>query len=319
MTDITLENFKQDLIEASLTQPVLVDIWAPWCAPCKALAPVLERIEQHYEGRFVLVKLNADEVPELSGQLSQMFGVRSIPFCVLFKEGRPVDGFVGALPEEQICEFLDKHVHAADELTAQHDLAEAEAALNEGSVEDALNKLREAIHLDRNNTEARFDLINLLIQVGLLEEARALYQEVAQRVEQPGGDARLAALGHCLTACEKSIDARDLDTLTLHITEQPRDFEARFEQAQIYFSQGDFTAALDALLEIIYRNKTWNEGLARKTYVAILELMTPAHPKNATPQAKTNSVIDLKPSTAHNDPVLAEVQTYRRKLSMALN
>ena len=93
MLDITLQNFEADLITASTRQPVLLDIWAPWCGPCKALAPVLEKLETSYGGRFVLAKLNSDEQPEIAGQLSQMFGVRSIPFCVLFKDGQPVDGF----------------------------------------------------------------------------------------------------------------------------------------------------------------------------------------------------------------------------------
>ncbi len=98
--DITIQNFEADLINASMQQPMLLDIWAPWCGPCKALTPVLEKLEVSYAGRFKLAKLNADEQPEISGQLSQMFGVRSIPFCVLFKGGQPIDGFVGALPEE---------------------------------------------------------------------------------------------------------------------------------------------------------------------------------------------------------------------------
>ena len=114
MLDITLQNFEADLINASMQQPVLLDIWAPWCGPCKALGPVLEKVETAYEGRFVLAKLNSDEQPEIAGQLSKMFGVRSIPFCVLFKDGQPVDGFVGALFEGEVRGFLDKHVASVE-------------------------------------------------------------------------------------------------------------------------------------------------------------------------------------------------------------
>jgi putative thioredoxin len=113
MIDITLENFQTDLIEGSAQTPVLLDIWAEWCGPCKQLGPVLEKLETEYAGRFTLAKLDADKVPQISSQLSQMFGVRSIPFCVMFVGGQPVDGFVGAIPADKIREFLDKHVPAA--------------------------------------------------------------------------------------------------------------------------------------------------------------------------------------------------------------
>ncbi len=119
MIDITLQNFEAELIVASQQRPVLLDIWAPWCGPCRTLGPVLEKLETAYAGRFTLAKLNSDEVPEIASQLSQMFGVRSIPFCVMFAGGQPVDGFVGALPEVQIREFLDKHVPPGEELPAE--------------------------------------------------------------------------------------------------------------------------------------------------------------------------------------------------------
>ncbi len=117
--DITLKNFEAELITGSSQQPILLDIWAPWCGPCKALGPLLEKLEVAYAGRFRLAKLNSDDQPDIAGQLSQMFGVRSIPFCVMFKDGQPVDGFVGALPEAQIREFLDRHVPSADEMAAE--------------------------------------------------------------------------------------------------------------------------------------------------------------------------------------------------------
>ena len=114
MIDITLENFETSLLADSNQQPILLDIWAEWCGPCKALGPVLEKLEVDYEGRFKLAKVNADEQQEIAGQLSQMFGVRSIPFCVMFVGGQPVDGFVGALPEGKFREFLDKHIPSTD-------------------------------------------------------------------------------------------------------------------------------------------------------------------------------------------------------------
>ena len=161
--DISIQNFEADLINASVEQPVLLDIWAPWCGPCKALTPVLEKLEVAYAGRFRLAKLNADEQPEISGQLSQMFGVRSIPFCVLFKGGQPVDGFVGALPEAQVREFLDRHVPSAEEMAADEDLAAAEELLAEGDADSALERLQEAVAIDPANDAARFDYVKLLL------------------------------------------------------------------------------------------------------------------------------------------------------------
>src|SRR5215218_10071147 len=142
MIDISLQNIETELINASMEQPVLLDIWAPWCGPCKTLGPLLEKLEVAYAGRFSLGKLNADEQPEIASQLSQMFGVRSIPFCVLFKGGQPVDGFVGALPESEVRKFLDKHVPSADEQAAEEDVQAAEELLAEGDTASALEKLQ---------------------------------------------------------------------------------------------------------------------------------------------------------------------------------
>ena len=145
MIAITLQNFENDLLQASLQQPVLLDIWAPWCGPCKALGPMLEKLEADYAGRFKLAKLNSDEQPEIAGQLSQAFGVRSIPFCVLFDQGQPVDGFVGAIPEGEIRKFLDRHLPGADELAAAGEAEAAEALLAEGDTDAALARLQEAV------------------------------------------------------------------------------------------------------------------------------------------------------------------------------
>ena len=106
MIDVTLENFDAEVVAASSTVPVLVDFWAPWCGPCKVIGPLLEKIEAEYAGRFKLVKIDSDQQQELS----QAFGIRSIPTCVLMINGKPADGFMGALPEGKIKEFLDKHI-----------------------------------------------------------------------------------------------------------------------------------------------------------------------------------------------------------------
>ena len=313
MIDITTANLEADLIEASLQQPVLLDIWAPWCGPCKALGPVLERLETAYAGRFRLAKLNSDEQPEIAGQLSQMFGVRSIPFCVLFKGGNPVDGFVGALPEAEVRAFLDKHVPSAEALEAADEVAEAQALLAEGDTASALEKLQEAVAVNPGDDATRYDYLRALLTAGLIDEARRAYEPVASKVLL---DARLAAAGHWLAACERAPAARSTDELAAVLAANKRDFDARFELAQIHFAAQRFTEAMDELLEIIMRDKAWHDELARKTYVAILELMT----KKATPAAAADSPkgkVELtgKAAAVASDPV---VDAYRRKLSMAL-
>ncbi len=313
MLDISMQNFETDLIAASDRQPVLLDIWAPWCGPCKTLGPVLERLETAYAGRFVLAKLNSDEQPEIAGQLSQMFGVRSIPFCVMFKNGQPVDGFVGALPEAQIRAFLDKHVPSAEEAAAEDDLEDAEALLAEGDEASAIEKLREAVATNPANDTARFEYLRALISADRIDEARDAYQPAVGRVIP---DARLAACGHWLDAIDAAARARPPAALASAIAADKRDFDARFELAQTHFAARRFTEAMDELLEIVMRDKGWRDGLARKNFVAILELMEgPAKPNADAGAAKGAIELQLSAAAPRSDSVK---DAYRRKLSMAV-
>jgi len=311
MIAITVKNIEAELVSASMQQPVLLDIWAPWCAPCKALAPVLEKLETEYAGRFKLAKLNSDEQPEIAGQLSQMFGVRSIPFCVLFSGGQPVDGFVGALPESQVRQFLDKHVPSESEMVAEAELQEAEAELAEGNEDAALSKLQQALAMDPSNETARFDYVKLLLDLGRAADARRAFEPVAGKAP---GEARLAALAQALEAFEQATRARQPEELAAAIAANKRDFAARHELAQVLLAAGRRTEALDELLEILMRDKAWNEGQARKLYVAILELMSKPIPKAA---AETKSTLEVtgKSAAPASDPV---VDQYRRKLSMVI-
>ena len=320
MITITLKNFEQDLIAASATTPVLLDIWAEWCGPCKQLGPVLEKLEVEYGGRFTLAKVNADEEPEIAGQLSQMFGVRSIPFCVMFAGGQPVDGFVGALPADKIREFLDKHVASEAAVEAEQELGEAETLAASGDADQALVKLQQALEHDPTNVEARLELIKLLLERGQVEPAKELFQAIAAQASGPLADPRVAAFAAYLAACDTAPRARSAQALADAIAANKRDFEARFELAQTHFAAGRFTAAMDELLEIIMRDKKWQDELARKTYVAILEVMTKPQPKAAAkapgePDAKSGLELAGKAVVVSADPLIDQ---YRRKLSMAL-
>ena len=162
MMDVTVENFETEVIAASMNTPVLVDFWAPWCGPCKSLGPVLEKLEADYGGRFKLVKINSDDEQQLAGA----FGIRSIPTCVLMKGGRPLDGFMGALPEGKVREFLDRHLPSEDEVQAEADTEEAEELMESGDADAALAKLQEALAINPANDDARFDYVKLLIAQG---------------------------------------------------------------------------------------------------------------------------------------------------------
>ncbi len=313
MLDISLNNFETDVITASTQQPVLLDLWAPWCGPCKALGPVLEKLEVAYAGRFKLAKLNSDEQPEIAGQLSQMFGVRSIPFCVLFKGGQPVDGFVGAIPEGQVRSFLDKHVASAEEAAAEEEVVEAQELLAEGDVEQALGKLQEAVAINPGNDAARADYLRALLGAGRIAEARRAFDPVASKILL---DPRLAAYGLWLSACESAPAARSVAALGAAIAQNKRDFDARLELAQVHFAAQRFTDAMDELLEIVMRDKAWKDQIARKTIVAILEVMSKPVSTKAEPSAPKGTLeLSGRVAAPPSDPV---VDAYRRRLSMAL-
>ena len=318
MIDVTMANFETDVIAASQTTPVLVDFWADWCGPCKSLGPLLEKLETAYEGRFTLVKINADTEQQLAGA----FGIKSLPTCILLMGGRPVDGFMGALPEGKVREFLDKHLPSEGELTAQADAQEAEHLMAEGDTDAALAKLQEALSLNPADDETRYNFVKLLIAVGDLEEAHAA---LAPKLTEIPLQLRFDALNYWLQALQfVSTDERGAWTFEQFdalIEKNKRDFDTRFAKARLLIAAGQMEQAMEELLEIIMRDKTWNNEAARKTYVSILELMTP--PKNKADDAahgKTAGGIELTGKAAlQEDPQAELISRYRRKLSMALN
>jgi putative thioredoxin len=317
MMDVTIQNFEAEVIEASMTTPVLVDFWAPWCGPCKSLGPVLEKVETAYAGRFKLVKIDSDAEP----QLAQAFGIKSIPTCVLMLNGQPVDGFMGALPEGQVKQFLDKHLPAEGELQAQAAAQEAEEHLQAGDAQSARAALEQALATDPGNDDARFDLVKLLIGHGELAEAAALLAPAMARIPVP---LRFEAQTQWLNALEfVTNDPRgqwDLDQFDTLIAQNKRDFEARFAKSRLLIAVGQWEAAMDELLEIIMRDKKWDNEAPRKTFVALLELMTPPKPKTQDATGKSAGGIELMGQAAQpEDPLLNMISSYRRKLSMALN
>ena len=318
MIDVTVENFEAEVLQASTQIPVLVDFWAPWCGPCKSLGPVLEKLETDYGGRFKLVKINSDD----EQQLAQAFGIRSIPTCVLIKGGKPADGFMGALPEGKLREFLDKHLPSPDELIAEEDLSEAEQLMAQGDTSSALAKLQEALAVNPANDEARFDYVKLLIAMGELETAQAA---LAPALAQIPLQLRFDALHHWLQAMVfATTDERgqwELAQFDAVIDKNKRDFDTRLAKARLLMAAGQWTEAMDELLEIIMRDKAWSDQAARKHFVAILELLTPPKAKGDAPvPGKSAGGIELTgKAAAQEDPHAEMLSRYRRKLSMALN
>jgi len=292
MIDITIENFEQEVIAASLSQPVLVDFWAPWCGPCKAIGPILEKLETEYGGAFKLAKINSDEEQQIAGA----FGIRSIPTVVLMKNGQPVDGFQGALPEGKVREFLDKHLQA---LPPGEDEEEEEALPDEAAAdpEAQLEKLQHAVATDPANDEARFEYVKSLLLAGREPEARRAFEPVAGKAAV---SRRLDALARWLDAIGFAGQHGSPAELDARIAADRRDFQARFDRARLLLAQQRWTAAMDELLEILMRDKAWSEDLARKTYIAILEIIEPPKVKVAEGQVPPE------------DPTVA---TYRRRLS----
>ena len=317
MMDVTIQNFEAEVIEASMTTPVLVDFWAPWCGPCKSLGPILERVETAYTGRFKLVKINSDE----EQQLAQAFGIKSIPTCVLLMNGQPVDGFMGALPEGQVKQFLDKHLPAEGELPTQAAAQEAQPQQEAFDAGSARAELEHALASNPGNDDARFDLVKLLIGEGELPEAAALLAPAMARIPVP---LRFEAQTQWLNALEfVTTDPRgqwELAKFDELIGQNKRDFETRFAKSRLLIAVGQWEAAMDELLEIIMRDKKWDDEAPRKTFVALLELMTPPKSKTQDATGKSAGGIELMGKAAmQEDPHMAMISSYRRKLSMMLN
>ena len=318
MIDVTVANFEAEVITASMTVPVLIDFWAPWCGPCKSLGPILEKVEAAYGGRFKLVKIDSDQ----EQQLGAAFGIKSIPTCILLINGQPVDGFTGALTEGKVKEFLDKHLPSLDELEALADAEDAHALIDAGDPQAALRKLHEALSINPDNNDARYDYVRLLIDSAMLDDAEAALAPALAEIPR---QFRFEALEQLINAIKfVAEDARGTWTSEQFndlIATNKRDFDTRLAKARVLMVGGEWTGAMDELLEIIMRDKAWGEAVPRKTYVAILELLTPPKSKGAPADpSKTAGGIEIagKP-LADVNPQVQLVSTYRRKLSMALN
>lgn len=278
--DVSIEEFEAKVLQASLQVPVVVDFWAPWCGPCQTLKPMLEKLAEEYKGRFLLAKVNSDENPELAGH----FGVRSIPSVKVVYQGQLVDQFNGALPEGQVRQFLDRIALPAEENANPRE--EAAALVAEGRLDDALAKLVEASQANPQDQAVQLDAVDVLMQLGRNDEAAQLlageYKDEAERANALR--ARLALVQ----------GAADTEPLEAKLAANPDDHATRLELAKAYAAQSRFREALDAALEVVRRDRFFDEGAGRKALLQFFEALA------------GEQYDDL-------------VREYRRKLSAALN
>jgi putative thioredoxin len=272
--EVTTASFGQDVIAASARQPVLVDFWAPWCGPCKQLAPALEKAVADSKGKVKLVKMNIDDHPQIAGQL----GIQSIPAVIAFEKGQPIDGFMGALPESQVRGFIERLVGpltgGADELIAQ-----AQAAASAGDGEGAAALYSRVLTEDEGNVKAIAGLAKLHVDAGDLDQAKAVLSLAPPPAPGKDVDPTISAVTAAIDIAEQAAALGDLGPLEKAVAENPADNQARFDLALALNARGDRDAAADRLLEIIKRDRKWNEDAARKQLVQFFEawgLMDPA-------------------------------------------
>ncbi len=245
--DVSEADFRQTVLERSLEVPVLLDCWAPWCGPCRSLTPLLEKLTQAYGGAFVLAKLNTDEAPQISAALQ----IRSIPLVVLFIGGKPVDQFMGALPEGQVRAFLDKHI--GEQISEAEALRREAAEAPDAATAEAM--LREALSYEPGHAEVALDLAARLIDRAAFDDATKLLDALPAAARND----RHAALLKRIQLARNRPDG-DPKALAARIAANAKDFEARFALAALQVYEGDFSAAFDQLLDVVMRDKAeWRE------------------------------------------------------------
>lgn len=285
--DTTTAGFTRDVLEESRKQPVLVDFWAPWCGPCKQLTPVIERVVKDQGGRVKLVKMNIDDHPSVAGQL----GIQSIPAVIAFVGGRPVDGFMGAVPETQIRQFIDKIAGpmsdpAAEEIAAV--LAEADTLLEAKDAVGAAELFAAVLQADPENVTALVGMANCMILTGQIEQARGMLSSLPAALEK---DAAIIAILKKLALIEEARKLGDPQKLEAEIQADPNNHASRLKLAKVRNVEGDRDAAADHLLYIMKRDRTFEDDGARKELVGFFEVWGPMDPATISARRKLSSIL----------------------------
>ena len=282
--DATTQSFMKDVIEESKNQPVLVDFWAPWCGPCKQLTPILEKAVAGTKGKVKLVKMDIDKHPDIPGQM----GIQSIPAVIAFYNGQPVDGFMGALPESQVTQFLERLTKGKVAPEERDLLKEADAALAEGDAAGAAGLYGELIQQDSGNVTALAGLARSYLHVGELDKAKQTLDLVpeAKRSEAPVAAARAA-----LDVAEQAQKVGPIDELERKVAADPLDHQARFDLATALNAAGKRTDAATHLLAIVKRDRTWNDDGARKQLVQFFEAWGPTDEATLDGRKRLSSIL----------------------------
>ena len=286
--DGSLSSFAADVIQPSMQAPVLVDFWAPWCGPCKQLSPVLEKIVTASGGKLRLVKINIDE-PE-NQPLAQQLRIQSIPAVYAFKGGQPVDGFLGALPESQIKQFVARLLEGGlEESPIEAILAEAQEALTGGDTQGAADLFAEVLEVEPENPKALAGLARTAVLLG--DPARAR-EALAKVPADQAGLAEVTGAQAALAVAEQAAGAAgDLAEIKAKLERNPADHQARFDLALAYVGAGQREEAVDELLELVRRNRTWNEDAARKQLVTLFEAFGATDPLTLSGRRRLSSLL----------------------------
>ncbi|WP_137042597.1 thioredoxin [Pseudolabrys sp. FHR47] len=282
--DTTTQGFMKDVIEASKTQPVLVDFWATWCGPCKQLTPVLEKAVKAAKGKVKLVKMDIDKNPEIPGQM----GIQSIPAVIAFVNGQPADGFMGALPESQVMAFLERLTKGKIEDEGANLLEAADAALAEGDAAAAADIYAQLLQEDSSNIAALAGLARCYVATGNFEQAK---KTLAMIPEAKQNDAAVAAARAALDLAMQAEAAGPLDELQKKVDADPLDHQARADLAAALNAAGKRMEAADHLLAIVKKDRKWNEDGARKQLVQFFEAWGATDPATLEGRKKLSSIL----------------------------